>query len=329
MAEETQEGVQVAKAEKKIAICGCSDSKDLAPFNDKSWEIWGVNNLFHHIPRYDRWFEIHNITRNEAGEWMRRGQTNFRGQDINAYVKDLAKMKCTVYMQRKWDDIPGSTSYPIEAVKKRFGSVLGWYGYIPEGVQDDQMNYRLYGTNTVTYMILLAIMEGATHIGIWGVDMAVDTEFFHQRPSCEYALGVAIGMGIKVYVPAEADLLKCVYLYGFEEKLNDEWISKLNKMRESMGKREKKAVHEMKDNEQVLHRSDGARRVITHMRKILNEGTTDKDAILAVLDESEKGITAQEQQARDKHAQGYSAQQQYVGAIQASKEIAKIWGTMQ
>ena len=64
-------------------------------------------------------------------------------------------------------------------------------------------------------------MEGATEIAIYGVDMAVgghdpNAEYSHQRPSCEYMIGVARGIGIKTYVPAKSDLLKVRQLYGFQ-----------------------------------------------------------------------------------------------------------------
>ena len=38
-----------------------------------------------------------------------------------------------------------------------------------------------------------------------------------QRPSCEWAVGIAQGRGCKVYLPPESDLLKCNFLYGYEQ----------------------------------------------------------------------------------------------------------------
>jgi len=319
------EGKEV-KETKKIAIVGCSDSKDLAPFQDKNWQIWGVNNLFFHIPRWDKWFEIHNITKNDDGVWMRRGSANFRGQDINAYIADLAKMTCPVMMQQHWDDIPNSTSYPLDEIKARFGSILGWYNKsLPEGIDTERANTRLYGTNTVTYMILLAIMEGATHIGVWGVDMAVDTEYHYQRPSCEFALGVAIGLGIQVYVPAEADLMKTTTLYGFEERMNDEWTAKIKKMDGSMQKREDKASHEFNDARAVIDRSDGALRVLANLKK--NPNLTPE--LTTALAQIEQDVAIQRNDAMKKREQAYQQQQQYMGARSCAKEMSKIWSALQ
>lgn len=147
------------KPEKKIAIVGCSDSKDLAPFNDESWEIWAMNNAFITTPRRTRWFEIHPIKFDGKDYWRRKlikpgifeYSKEFRGQLVNEYMKDLAALDIPVYMQQHWDIVPKSEAYPLQDVIHKFGN---------------------YFTNSVSYMIALAIMEGATEIGCFGVDMA-------------------------------------------------------------------------------------------------------------------------------------------------------------
>ena len=75
---------------------------------------------------------------------------------------------------------------------------------------------------------------GFKEIEVWGVDMAVGSEYQNQRPSCEFWLGVAAGMGIKIHIPAEADLLKSRFLYGFEEPLQNEFTKKMKKLRTDM-----------------------------------------------------------------------------------------------
>lgn len=206
-----------------IAIVGCSQSKDLAPFNDANFEIWGVNNLYPFIPRATRWFEIHEITL-VNGVYLRRGSPVFRGQPVVEYLKNLgefaAKHNIPVYMQKKWDIVPTSVVYPLEEIVKTFGE---------------------YFTNTVSYELALAIYEklkgtsNAEEIHVYGVDMAVDTEYHHQRPSCEYFLGIIRGlelggMKIKHYIPDEADLLKTMYLYGFNEPHKNAWDKKRQMM---------------------------------------------------------------------------------------------------
>jgi hypothetical protein len=171
-------------------------------------------------------------------------------------------------------------------------------------------------------------MEGATHIGVWGVDMAVDSEYFYQRPSCEFALGAAFGLGIKLYIPAEADLLKTTHLYGFEEQLNDEWMSKLSKMNKSMAGRQNKATNEMADAKSVIDRSEGSMRTLKFLNDLIAQNVP-PDQMKIKSEEAEKGVVQQMNDAKAKYDQAYSAQQQYIGAIMAEKEIKKIWGTIQ
>lgn len=250
------EGI-VTEKKKKVAIVGCSDSKNLAPFNDQSFEIWGVNNLFYHIPRYDRWFEIHSIKK-EGEQWYRRGNidlkvgkfdwsTEFRGQNVNKYVGDLSKLTCPIYMQNKWDEIPTSEPYPLQAIKDTFGG---------------------YFTNTVSYMLALAIYEGFEEIHVYGVDMAVSTEYYWQRPSCEYFLGIAIGRGIKVYIPPEADLLKTRFLYAFEEKERDHWEKKVASMTANMNQRKAQAEQEFTLAQRKIEQYIGALEAIKEVNKI-------------------------------------------------------------
>ena len=139
---------------KRLAIVGCSDSKNLAPYDDPDIEIWSVNNAYGHIKRYSRWFEIHTIEFKD-GHFSRRWNRDFRGLDVDIYLSHLAALDCPVYMQKHWDCIPKSVAFPVDEVIKHFG--------------DDR-----YFTNTISYQIALAIMEGFKEIQVWGVDMAVD-----------------------------------------------------------------------------------------------------------------------------------------------------------
>jgi len=102
-------------------------------------------------------------------------------------VQGLNQLPCPIYMQRHHEDIPNSVAFPIELFREVFGD---------------------YFTCTASYMIAMAIYEGYEEIHIYGVDMAADTEYASQRPSCEYFIGIAEGKGIKVVIPLDSDLLK-------------------------------------------------------------------------------------------------------------------------
>lgn len=238
----------------KVCIVGCADSKVIVPFSDPEYEFWGVNNLYGGTPingsHYDRWFEIHTITSSEKGGqkiYERRWNPVFRGQKVNDYVSDLAKLPYMIYMQHRWEEIPNSVAYPINEIVTAFGR---------------------YFTNTISYEIALAIMMGYKTIAIYGVDMAVGTEYEKQRPSCEYMIGIAKGLGIEVIIPDEADLLKARFLYAFEEVKQGAWDAKMNMIQKGMSERLAQAQAEQNRKAVEVERYNGAIAAIRDMQKI-------------------------------------------------------------
>jgi hypothetical protein len=246
----------------RVYIVGCAGSKDLVPWDDKDAEFWGVNNLYGvELPgmHYDRWFEIHNVwqdpTRNN--KMIRRGAEDFRGQPIADYLQGLAKLKCTVYMQKHWPNlVPLSIPYPLDDIIQFFaakGFPLGICRYL---------------TNTITYEIVLAIVLGFRDIQVWGVDMSAGTEYEAQRPSCEFWLGVAAGMGITIHIPPAADLLKTRFVYGFEEKQQDTFREKLEKVRKDMKIKRLQTEQRHTQDAQIIQQSLGGEQVLEQIQKI-------------------------------------------------------------
>lgn len=254
----TKSPFDIKRVKDKVCIVGCSDSKILTPFNDPSFEFWGVNNLFLTFPDkpWSRWFEIHTITY-DGQHFRRRDKLDFRGMAVDKYLDYISKLKCPVYMQQSWPNIPNSIPYPKQEIINKFGN---------------------YFTNTITWMIGLAILIGFKTIEIHGVDMAVGTEYEKQRPSCEWLIGYMQAAGIKYHIPDEADLMKTRFLYGFEENKEDAWMKKVNCQIQSMHERMNHAIIKKQNLE----------REIKHCDDQIN---------------------------------------QYVGAIQGSKEQLKIWGS--
>jgi hypothetical protein len=198
-------------AGKKVAILGFTDSFKQAPFADPTWEIWGLNELYMLIPRWSRWFEIHSRDVYEADK-----------KRTSDHIYALRAMTVPVYMHKHEDDIPMSVPYPLQAIAQAFPSPGGG---------------RPYLTNSISYMIALAIMEGFTEIAVYGVDMAHSTEYGHQKPSCEYWLGIAQGRGIKVTIPPDCELLFCNFLYGFEQEQLERWNARMTARKADLNKK--------------------------------------------------------------------------------------------
>ena len=243
------------KPVKKIAIVGCSDSKTHAPYGDESWQIWAMNNAFAHVTRRNVWFEIHPI-KEDKGKYFRRQlirpgvfkwTDNFRGQPMVDYMHSLADLDIPVYMQKKWDIIPKSEEYPLQLVIQKFGS---------------------YFTNSVSYMIALAILQGATEIGCYGVDMATGSEYGPQRPSCEFFLGIAAGLGIAITIPPEADLLKTKFLYGFGEREQMAWEAKMMGIMQGMEARKQKAMQQAQLAQNQINQYVGAQQAVAEVQRI-------------------------------------------------------------
>jgi hypothetical protein len=174
---------------KQVAIVGLSGSThDDAPYEDPNWEVWGLPWDEDRWPYLERYFEIHPLELLRKPESMRR----------EGYEDRLRELDAPLYMQTTYDDIPNALRYPIEQVVDYLGLD--------------------YFNSSISYLMGMAIAEGASKIGIWGVDMAdVDatpgdpsyiSEFAYQRPNMEYLIGFARGKGIEVYIPSESPLTR-------------------------------------------------------------------------------------------------------------------------
>lgn len=232
----------------KLCIIGCSDSKTLAPIDDPGYEFWGVNNLFFSVPDvpWTRWFEIHNITF-DGLNFSRRGDRNFRGVSVDTYLSKIAGLKCPVYMQKVWPSIKNSMLYPLKEIVTRYGRYL---------------------TNTISYQIALGIYLGFSEISIYGVDMAVGTEYAKQRPSCEYFVGLAKGLGINVILPDAADLMKNRFLYGFEEQKEDRFQKKIKHTIAAMQTRRQQAIMQRDLASKQVEQYTGSEVGLSEMLKI-------------------------------------------------------------
>jgi len=241
----------------KIAILGTApSSRYLAPFDNDEWQIWACSpcldlekQTFCELPRIDRFFELHKFDGPEL-------RTKLNEQQVGMYRTWLKSLDIPVVAQ---DEDVGQP-YPLQEVTERFGKYL---------------------TNTISYMIALAIFEGATHISLYGVDMAAEEEFGAQRPSCEWWLGLARGMGIEVFIPDQSDLLKTEYLYAFEGA--GALKIKLNCREKELAQRLSQAKQEAELSGRYHAAASAAADEVDQLKHLLNgEGTPE---LLAKMDE--------------------------------------------
>jgi hypothetical protein len=241
-------GAVVPRRTRRIAILGFAETVKDAPVNDPSWELWAMNGFWRAakpdfgitVPeeRYAAWFDTHTLEYSKA--------YGAKAGFGDAQVEWLAKPHpFPIYMLAAYPEVPSSVAYPIEDVIRSVG--------------------RDYFTSTVAYAIALAAsMEDVAEIGLWGIDLAHDTEYADQRPCAEYHLGRAEGRGIKVALHERSALMRQLHRYGYEEEhpLLTELQAGLLKQRDGLAK----AMSEDHAKQETLRlqiaTNDGARQVI-------------------------------------------------------------------
>jgi hypothetical protein len=154
-------------------IGGAPDSIRYAPWGNPSWEFWTHSSAVLAIPylRCDRIFDTH-----PPHCFMEARKNGFKD-----YYAFLQTCPTPIYMQQQYAAIPQSRRYPYEVLK------MLWPG-VPFGSQ-------------AAYMIALALYEGVTHLGFFGVDYAHETEYQQQRSNAEQWVGIARGLGVHIILP--------------------------------------------------------------------------------------------------------------------------------
>lgn len=193
---------------RKIAIIGAADLITDKPTIKRiqGYELWSMNNLFISLNdiQVDRWFELHHFTR-RGSRYIRRGQDNYGDYPtIKAYLQAINALNIPVYMQKPLAPIEKAVKYPFQKVMRQFKT-------------------KYFGCS-FAWMIALALYEHLngqpiSEIRLFGVYLTT-YEYYFQRPSTEYFLGIAQGMGIKVRMSNSCNLLKAPWIYAYKENFN-------------------------------------------------------------------------------------------------------------
>lgn len=157
----------------KIALIGTAPSAAHAPYDDKSWEIWGTGARGQCVTRATRWFELHRISlRPQADEFRRAVKEWARGLPL--YM---------LYPEKNLGDV---LEYPRENVEDEFGS--HWM------------------SSSFAWMFAFAMYDGAKEIALYGVDMEYGTEYAEQKNGLKSLICVAQNRGVTVRVMADSGL---------------------------------------------------------------------------------------------------------------------------
>lgn len=237
---------------KKVCIMGFAPSWVATPFDDPDFEIWTLNEAYKLLETrpnscIDRWFEIHN--------------PSSPSKNTKEHKEFLRTLTIPLYMQQKFDEFPTSVAYPRDAVKEMVND-----SFIIDELGAPFSEF----SNSITWMVLLAIYEGFQEIWVTGVDMAQTDEYAWQRSSCSFAIGFAAGAGIKVLIPKTSELCKFPKDYGWDtdnqsriklRELKKEYLTR----QQTMQQQREKLLAQAHELERGMAELEGARGVIKHI----------------------------------------------------------------
>jgi len=186
----------VQKTADKVAVLGHSPStRDMAPFNDPSYEIWTLNDAHGFLKgrRVTRWFEIH--TRNVYRNADRRSP---------GYVEFLQTFPGPVYMLDYDETIPNCVAYPKAYMEARYGRLTN---------EQNQLKVEPVFTSGFSYMLAIALEEGFKRIEFYGADLMGEEEYIRQREGFAFLYGIALGRGVQAILPDACPILRAP-LYG-------------------------------------------------------------------------------------------------------------------
>jgi len=216
-------GKEMPKVEKKgkevkkiISILGTAGSRSMANWGDSRCEFWGVAHclLLSDIKKLDKVFEIHlpYIYNQEISPFSQKPIIYHANKEysLGKYQKDNFGMPCrdikdiTAILPVQDNNINKYEIFPREEIKAKYKDLL-------------PPSDAFYATNSIAWMICLAIEQKPDRIELWGIHLETDSEWQYERPCVEFWLGIARGMGIEIYIPEAADLLKAYHEYGFAD----------------------------------------------------------------------------------------------------------------
>ena len=182
------------RQKRKVAIVGAGLGRHFAPLDDPAWEVWALNL----IPLYDarghlrasRWFDIH----------QREAQTD---NDL----RWIAKCPVPIYVPPDLATAgPNCVTYPLGRVLDRFRA-------------------HQFAC-TFSYQVALALLEGFTEIGFFGIELRLGTrrERTVEWASLSWWLGYATALGVNVVVPPGSWLGSHPKFYGFDYRAEIEAV---------------------------------------------------------------------------------------------------------
>lgn len=220
---ETQTGP--APPVRRGAIIGTAPTYKQTPWSDQTVACFSLNDAYvlPELKRATAWFDLHPIpemvfrpkgerrVRPEhapVGGYLRPdGHLDWlKSRNFPVYLHDCREAGCADLPPEKRSHDP----YPFPA----------WPNARPFPFRAIQERYGAYWGSTPAWMLAWMLLEGYREVHIYGIHLATEWEYIHQRPNLEFLIGMALAQGIGFVIPERSSLLRGKHKYALEPKPN-------------------------------------------------------------------------------------------------------------
>lgn len=191
---------------KSVILLGIGEGKELCPFDHETWVI-GKALMMHPDKAPKRADRIFSMDKADEMLSLDEKSGHYGGYSLEAFTKKMNETGTRFITSYPLGTFTHAESFPLKAVYEQYGT--------------------LYFTNTVCYMIAMALLEEYEAIWLWGINQAGKTEYVNERRGVEFWLGLAAGLGMEIHIEGPSPLLREQKLYGYK-KTEDEVKQEFN-----------------------------------------------------------------------------------------------------
>lgn len=233
---------------RKVAFLGSStSSRSLAPFEDKSWEIWATGPGCHNDPnfksQFTRWFELHDMCDNDPQYGTVLDPGYFE------WLQKTAQEKPVYYRPPLYEGL--------------IGHEFPWNDIHPK-------HSGFFLDSTVAWMMAFLYEFGdVDEIGLWGIDFATEPERVAQRKGTKHFIELFALKGVKCFIPDLSEMAFDPLPYPDVSKMGKKIRNQLNQLVPERAKTEK-AITDMEENlrgqREYLSRIQGTEQTLNHFK---------------------------------------------------------------
>lgn len=154
---------------KEVHIIAKGKGWELAP---EDGETWGVNDIVLRRDKLTLAFDMHNL--------IVKRKSKIDGDAFKLTMEKATKNNIPVMTLEKYDFVPTSVKYPLDEIVEKFKSC--------------------YFGSSIDHMVAYALYKDYDIINLYGINMILFSEYQRQKPSLEFWIGMAMGLGRKVNV---------------------------------------------------------------------------------------------------------------------------------